>query len=184
MVNFKLTRTLDTPHMFFLPAELKGRVIQELQKQNIPYQSFSWRQYQPSDHEQDLALAKLNFQKAQWTGDLNRMGAIYSIVAPEDLFDSWRQYQPSDHEQDLALAKLNFQKAQWTGDLNRMGAIYSIVAPEDLFDVCLQLFGITMDNDERQLQSVYDRKAEETYLRDYQDMDGIIPVHQPISHQS
>lgn len=137
MVNFKLTRTLDTPHMFFLPAELKGRVIQELQKQNIPYQSFSWRQYQPSDHEQDLALAKLNFQKAQWTGDLNRMGAICSIVSPEDLFD-----------------------------------------------VCLQLFGITMDNDERQLQSVYDRKAEETYLRDYQDMDGIIPVHQPISHQS
>lgn len=137
MVNFKLTRTLDTPRMFFLPAELKGRVIQELQKQNIPYQSFSWRQYQPSDHEQDLALAKLNFQKAQWTGDLNRMGAIYSIVTPEDLFD-----------------------------------------------VCLQLFGITMDNDERQLQSVYDRKAEETYLRDYQDMDGVIPVHQPISHQS
>lgn len=137
MVNFKLTRTLDTPRMFFLPAELKGRVIQELQKQNIPYQSFSWRQYQPSDHEQDLALAKLNFQKAQWTGDLNRMGAIYSIVPPEDLFD-----------------------------------------------VCLQLFGITMDNDERQLQSVYDRKAEETYLRDYQDMDGVIPVHQPISHQS
>ena len=137
MVNFKLTRTLDTPRMFFLPAELKARVIQELQKQNIPYQSFSWRQYQPSDYEQDLALAKLNFQKAQWTGDLNRMGAIYSIVAPEDLFD-----------------------------------------------VCLQLFGITMDNDERQLQSVYDRKAAETYLRDYQDMDGVIPVHQPISHQS
>lgn len=137
MVNFKLTRTLDTPRMFFLPAELKGRVIQELQKQNIPYQSFSWRQYQPSDHEQDLALAKLNFQKAQWTGDLNRMGAICSIVSPEDLFD-----------------------------------------------VCLQLFGITMDHDERQLQSVYDRKAEETYLRDYQDMDGVISVHQPISHQS
>lgn len=131
MVNLQLTRKLNTPQMFFLPMELKARVIQELKRKNITYQSFTWRDYDKTKYQKEITLSQNNFKHAQWQGDLNRMGALLTNVAPEDMFD-----------------------------------------------LCLQLFGFTMDKEERQLQAMYEAKAKETYLRDYQQMDGTIPVHQ------
>lgn len=130
MVELHVSHELENDEMFFLPMEIKARVLVEFRRAGIPYKSYTWRDYDAREYAEDLESARLRFREASWEGDVNRMGAIES--------------------------KVPF---------------------EDLFALCLMLFGDTMDGDERRAREQMEREMWESYLRDYQDLDGVIQIH-------
>lgn len=93
-------------------------------------------------------------------------------------FKSYKRtdYNPDDYVHEMNLARMNFAKNHYDCDLTRLDAIESKISPEDIFDLCLQLFGPTMDPDEKATQEKYKKESWNAYLANANYLDGTIPI--------